>query len=396
MMLTKTVIDITNMAPVEQLFCAALSGDAAMKSDNLIMKYHEVGDEAAWEFAQREKCESIVAAALISSLGSGEVKQRWIDAKRDVEKRITLYLEQLDRVAEAMAKNDIPLVALKNSGIARGIYRDLAGCPMGDIDVLVRPDDFRIAHETMLSLGYVLGDRSPFNHENIDSAIRHGGTEYSWTLPDGSTLWFELQWRPVAGRWIQPDQEPPAEELMERSIPIEGSAARLLSPEDNLLQVCLHTAKHSYVRAPGFRLHTDVDRITRAYDIDWNTFCERVEQMSVRTPVYLSLFIPAILFNAPVPANVLNRLNHAPFKHRILQKWLHKVGLFGPHDRKWSKPGYIIFNMMLYDGMKDVWRAIFPDRAWMMEHYGAHNRATLPILHMVRIFGLIFRRARNT
>ena len=28
-----------------------------------------------------------------------------------------------------------------------------------------------------------------------------------------------------------------------------------LNPEWNSVQVCLHTAKHSYTQAPGFRLH---------------------------------------------------------------------------------------------------------------------------------------------
>ena len=47
---------------------------------------------------------------------------------------------------------------------------------------------------------------------------------------------------------------------------------QILSPEDNLLQVALHTAKHSYVRAPGFRLHSDVDRIVCFQEINWNIF----------------------------------------------------------------------------------------------------------------------------
>jgi hypothetical protein len=313
-----------------------------------------------------------------------------------VEQRIGLYLEQLDRVAGALAEKGIPLVALKNSGIARGIYRDLAGCPMGDMDVLVPPDDFRGAHETLLELGYGLGDRSPFDLEDLEAAIRHGGTEYTCPLSDGSTFWIELQWRPVAGRWIQPDQEPPADELMQRSIPIEGSAVRLLSPEDNLLQVCLHTAKHSYVRAPGFRLHSDVDRITRAYKINWKSFCERVERMNVRTPIFLSLLIPAFLLNTPIPEKVLQRLDHSPLKHHLLQRWLRKVGLFGPNEQKWSKPCYILFNLTLYDGLKDVWRAVFPDRAWMMEHHGTKRRAALPAMHMARIYGLLFKRASHT
>ena len=36
-------------------------------------------------------------------------------------------------------------------------------------------------------------------------------------------LWLELQWRPIAGRWISPEVEPKAEELIETSLAIEGS-----------------------------------------------------------------------------------------------------------------------------------------------------------------------------
>ena len=36
----------------------------------------------------------------------------------------------------------------------------------------------------------------------------------------------------MAGRWIRPDQEPLADDLLDRSISIPGSSARLLSPED--------------------------------------------------------------------------------------------------------------------------------------------------------------------
>ena len=85
-------------------------------------------------------------------------------------------------------------------------------------------------------------------------------------------MWVELQWRPVAGRWIREDQEPNADDLINRSLPITGTNVRLLAPEDNLLQVCLHTAKHSYMRAIGFRLHTDVDRIVNYQNINWNIF----------------------------------------------------------------------------------------------------------------------------
>lgn len=381
--------------PIEQFFCATLSGETQLQCAQIKKEYLRLEESELWEFSEREGCSSIVASALIRCLGNGNLPERWAKAAKATEKRLILYLEQLDRVAAALADKSIPLVALKNSGIARGIYRDLAGCPMGDVDVLVRPRDFRAAHGVMLNLGYELDDRSPFNVESLDEAEQHGGSEYTYELADGSILWFELQWRPVAGRWIQPNQEPRADELMERSVPIAGSAARLLSPEDNLLQVCLHTAKHSYVRAPGFRLHTDVDRIVRACAVDWDVFCQRVERVQVMTAVYLSLSIPAVLLGTSIPEEILARLNHSPVKHWLLQRWIVKAGLFGPHDSKWSKMGYICFNLMLYDNIGGVLRGIFPDADWMVRHYDIKRRWILPFWYGVRILELVCKRAKT-
>ena len=78
---------------------------------------------------------------------------------------------------------------------------------MGDIDVLVRKQDFREAHKVLTDHGYEMKFRSPLEEENIEKAERNGGAEYAVKLANGNNLWFELQWRPVAGRWIRPDQE---------------------------------------------------------------------------------------------------------------------------------------------------------------------------------------------
>ena len=80
--------------------------------------------------------------------------------------------------------------------------------------------------------------------------------------------WVELQWRPIAAGGYSPYNEPNADRLIDNSIKIPNSSVRILSPEENLLQCSLHTAKHSYVRAPGFRLHSDVDRIVRYQKIN--------------------------------------------------------------------------------------------------------------------------------
>jgi hypothetical protein len=304
-------------------------------------------------------------------------------------------MQELDSVSTLLSINKIPLVALKNSGITRGMYPYYGACPMGDIDVMVRKSDFRKTHEILLKNGYIMKFRSPLEEENIDKAEQGGGAEYAVTLPNGDNLWFELQWRPVAGRWIRPDQEPSADELMDRSIEINGSFVRLLAPEDNLLQVCLHTAKHTYVRSPGFRLHSDVDRIVRSSKIDWILFIKRTQELKVKTATFFSLALACDLLKTPVPEDVLNKLKPAHWKIKLITKWLQNVGLFDPDGKKWSRFGYIIFVSLLYDDLRGLMSGVIPSKKWMKNHYGIDNSLALPFYYLYRLFNLVWKRTLN-
>jgi hypothetical protein len=199
----------------------------------------------------------------------------------------------------------------------------------------------------------------------------------------------------VAGRWIRPDQEPDAGELLERSLPCTGTPVRVLAPSDNLLQVCLHTAKHSYVRAPGFRLHTDVDRIVRHGGIEWDRFVAAVEVVGVKTAVYFALAIPAELLATPVPTEVIARLRPPGMKERWVRRSLLRAGLFNSQQRKWGKFSYIIFNLLLYDSFAGALKAVFPDPAWIRRRYRVRHRWTIPWWYAARIFDLLFKRTNT-
>ena len=137
-------------------------------------------------------------------------------------------MDVLDEIALELKKNNIQIVALKNAGITKAIYKNHASSPMGDLDLLVRLSDFKKAHEILMNnLNFNFKFRSKFEIEEIEHAIRGGGTEY-YKIINGTKVWLELQWRPIAGRWIQPHNEPNGEELINRSIHIEGSNVRIL------------------------------------------------------------------------------------------------------------------------------------------------------------------------
>jgi hypothetical protein len=321
---------------------------------------------------------------------------KWYTIYQETQTRISGYMKELDYIAEQLNQHNIPLIALKNCGIARGIYPYPGAVSMGDVDVLVRKSDFLRAHEILIQNNYHFEFRSPLERADVASAELNGGAEYWKLLPNGEKLWFELQWRPVSGRWLRPDQEPSADELMERSIPIQGTALRLLAPEDNLLQVALHTAKHSYVRAPGFRLHLDVDRIVRAYpQLDWELFLRQVKILQVNTAVYFSLLIPYDLFGTPIPNAVLDATRPSMWKEQTIIRYLNRVSLFDPLKRKFDKVGYIFFNSMLYDNPSGLLRSIFPKGSWMRQRYGFNNNLLLPYYHGRRLIDITLRRVNT-
>ena len=375
----------------EKFLCKAIRSLENIDKQELVRNYNEVGDMAVFQAAEKNGVVPNVASALLTS-DLASVPAHWINAYNSTEEKICAYLCELDNVADEFAKANIQVVALKNSGITRGIYKVPGASPMGDIDVLVRENDFFAAHEILLQMGFILKFRNPNEKNEIHEAFKSGGAEYLKTLPSGHQLWFELQWRPIAGRWIQPGQEPQAEELMGRSKKITGSNVRILAPEDNLLQVCLHTAKHSYVRAPGFRLHTDVDRIVSGEEINWGIFVEQVRLLNVKTATYFSLAMAKCLLGTKIPNDTLEALDPPILNKWFIRSTLDRVGIFDPDERKWSNIGYIIFVAMLYDRPKDLWRSIFPSMEIMRKKYNHAPVWLMPVFYLKRIISLTLKR----
>jgi len=377
----------------EEFLCLAIRHINRIKSDELFNFYNSIRDIDIYNAAQKNGVTSIVAHAMISHFPKNfDIPVHWSNAYQEVKTCITEYMAELDRVANRLFKHDIPLISLKNSGIARGLYQHLGASPMGDLDVLILPEHFYEAHDVLVDMGYTLKFRNVFEKDDIEEAFKNGGSEYFIILSSGVTLWLELQWRPISGRWIRPKQEPQGINLFAKANTIDGSNALLLGPEDNLLQVCLHTAKHSFVRAPGFRLHTDVDRIVSSVDINWEVFICEVKNLHVKTAVYLSLILAYNLLNTPIPAHVLDEIKPSNLKVKILLYWLNKVGLFNPDDKKWSNFGFIIFVALMYDRFTDLIRSIFPPLHEMQMNNQTVSRANLLWAYKTRILSLIFRR----
>lgn len=315
-----------------------------------------------------------------------ELPDYWLEKYKREKERLSFLKFKTVEICDIMSQNSIRMVILKNGGIMSDIIADPTACPMEDIDSFVRKEDFKKAHQLLIDNGFNFKFRSEFEFEDLENAYRDGSTEYYLEMPHGEKMWFELSWRAVAGRWIRLDKEPDTNMLIDNSYCAQGTTVGILSPEDNLLQVCIHTAKHSYVRAPGLRLHMDVDRIVAYKEIDWDLFVQKVNEAHVRTAAYFSLYIPSVIFGTPIPDKVLEALKPGASKEKRVLKLLSKAGLLHPHKSKFTKLQFLKFQISLYDSLADMFVVLYPKNGYL--HYLYQYKSPLLTPYYIFLRGL--------
>lgn len=357
-------------------------------------KLNDIDLKNLFDLCVEHELDGVVASKIIEN-DLHELPDYWKEKYRQEQSRLSFLKNKAADVCECMHKNDIKMIILKNGGIMADIMSDPAACPMEDIDSLVNKEDFKKAHEILIDNGFVFKFRSEYEFEKLDQAYRDGSTEYYIEMPDGEKMWFELAWRAIAGRWIRLDKEPDTKGLIENSYYANKTKVGILSSEDNLLQVCVHTAKHSYVRAPGLRLHLDVDRIVNYKDIDWDAFIKKVNDAHVRVAVYFSLYIPYMLFGTPIPEYVLNALKPKKRKEEKIIKILTKVSLLYPNKPKFTKMEFLRFQMSLYDSFKDMLVVLYPKNGKLKEIYQYKNSILTPYYVFLRGLDLVGIRKRK-
>src|SRR5436189_4945681 len=125
------------LTPVQQLLCQSLADSGPERQQDAARQLCAVvGDEQALTLAQQNEVACIVAhhcSFAPQTDDESAMASRWWGIHQEIYARLTNYMTELDHVAERLAEEQIPLVALKNAGIARGIYPCPGCCPMGDL-----------------------------------------------------------------------------------------------------------------------------------------------------------------------------------------------------------------------------------------------------------------------
>ena len=216
---------------------------------------------------------------------------------------------ELIRLLDLLARHEIPALPFKGPVLADALYGDIAARESCDLDVLLRRQDLARATRVLLDEGYrtdlpadetqraaYLRARYELHFTTPNEAARAGGKYggavpieiHQAFLPDSYSLRFDYD-----ALWLRLDRQT-----------FCGREVLALGPEDLLLMLCAHGAKHGWTERSGIR---DVARLlVVAQDrISWPVVMERARAMGGVRILLLGLLLAADLMDAPVPTDLL-------------------------------------------------------------------------------------------
>ncbi len=208
--------------------------------------------------------------------------------------RQTLRLTRdLVRALKHLESRGIPVLAYKGPALATILNGCVSGRQFADIDLLVHPRAVQKTKAALAELGYT--PQCSFTDRQEESFI-HSGYEYAFDLPDAQNV-MELKWR-VLPRFYSIDFNVAA--FFDRAITIEvgGHAVRTLCPDDLLLVLCVHAAKHAWSE---LSLLWDISQIIQSRPINWHSVYEQADRLGMRRILDVNLVLARTLLGNPFP-----------------------------------------------------------------------------------------------
>ncbi len=202
------------------------------------------------------------------------------------------------QIMKDLEQEEIPVMPLKGVLLAGKIYPNAAFRSMRDVDLLIPDSRLQDAANILEKVGYEA--HYQFNLNTERKAMHHLPSLYG---PKGVVV--ELHWT------LMPPSSPfriDVDSIWQRAKPGEllGAACAIMSVEDLLLHLCMHTA-YLETLSSGLRPFCDLAWTLRIHQqqIDWQRLIYRAGDWGCRRSTWLALQLTRRLLGAPVPEGAL-------------------------------------------------------------------------------------------
>src|SRR5882762_9287231 len=254
-----------------------------------------------------------------------DIRDRLRESRRAFTACSLQMTAELFRLMERFTALRVETLVTKGPALSVRCYGDPGLRQYSDLDLVIRQTDIRRATQAMLDLAYE--PRVPLTA--IDAKKIPG--EYAFRKP-GTHLLVEFHTERTFRYHPRPLQ---IEKLFERRafVSIDGRDVPALSPEDELVLICVHGAKHFWERLMWI---ADVAALISRQPLDWDRALAVANEVGAQRILHLGLRLAADLLDAELPAHLKAAVQSdrtvvklaAQIESRLAHRELHEIGIF--------------------------------------------------------------------
>jgi hypothetical protein len=231
----------------------------------------------------------------------------------DVRRRLKAFLAEQSRskllqamrlveVVRLLESHGVSALPFKGPGLALYAYQNLALREFCDLDVLVRRRDVKKATALLTENGFRLV-KSPSWFQRLPIPISRK-KDLGLVSDDGRTF-LELHWRLSGTHFDVPLN---MENLWKRldTTTLAGATLRSLPFDELILYLCVHGARHGWMRLGWI---CDIAELIRTFEgRDWGALTERARVLGSDRTLGLGLLLAHELLDAPLPPAIVERI----------------------------------------------------------------------------------------
>jgi len=278
-----------------------------------------------------------------------EIARRLRSADEANIRRNLWFANELGRIADYFDGKHLRAVPYKGSALAESAYGDLALRSFNDLDFLISPADFDRAKQILAQLGYrPAQELSP----PVERFWLRKGYEREFDGPAGKNL-VELQWG-VLPYFYAVDL--PIEDLLARSgrTSVAGHEVSCLSPEDSLLVLCLHGAKHLWMRLIWV---CDIAETLHTQTMDYQLVLARARSLGMLRIMGVSFWLAEHLLRADLSQPAQQVIANDPEVPVLGQQFAARLAASATYDLNSSE--YFRLILKLRERRRDCWRYLW-------------------------------------
>jgi hypothetical protein len=230
---------------------------------------------------------NVIPSAVLASL-----RQSY---ERNIHKSLFLTRE-LIRILDCLDGLGIEVIPYKGVVLSEAYYGDMALRQSGDMDLFVRKQDVARIKSAVRDLGYTPRVLIP---EDAEQDYIASGYECTFDSPAGKNL-LELQWA-LQPRFYAVDFD--MDGLFERAVnvTVAGRRVKTPSPEDLLLVLSIHAAKHVWGRLIWL---CDIAQILKRDNLNWDWIQAQARDLGIARILHITLLLANRLLATTIPAPI--------------------------------------------------------------------------------------------